>query len=292
MGTVNQLIAVLRLGSRGARYNATRALQGLFESENIKNADVARQAIKPLVEMLSVGLEKEQQAAIGTLIKLSSQSTSKALAIADAEVNPIESIYRIFTSFCSLELKEDTTLLCSVLFANSRVRATSAASDCIQPLVELISINSNSIQEVSVRALNNLLDDEQQAEVVAAHGAVVLLVGLVGGTNYPFLEAAISALVKLGKDRPLCKLDMVKARVIDAILEILPDALNSLCGSIAEVICILKNNSSIAKSAAAARVVEPLFLCLTHPELSTWGQHRALQALVNILEKPQSLANL
>ncbi|KAH9319220.1 hypothetical protein KI387_020989 [Taxus chinensis] len=61
MGTVNQLIAVLRLGSRGARYNAARALQGLFESENIKNDDVARQAMKPLVEMLSVGLEKSNK---------------------------------------------------------------------------------------------------------------------------------------------------------------------------------------------------------------------------------------
>lgn len=68
---VNQLIAVLRLGSRSTRYNAARALQGLFEAENIKYSDVARQAIQPLVELLSVGTEKEQQAAICALIKLS-----------------------------------------------------------------------------------------------------------------------------------------------------------------------------------------------------------------------------
>ncbi|XP_057858673.2 protein CELLULOSE SYNTHASE INTERACTIVE 1 isoform X1 [Cryptomeria japonica] len=292
IGTVTQLIAVLQLGSRGARYNAARALQGLFESENMKNADVARQAIKPLVEMLSVGSEKEQQAAIGALIKLSYQNPSKALTIADAEVNPIESLYRILASPCSLELKEDAALLCSILFANSRVRATSAASSCIQPLVELLTIDSNPIQEASARALDNLLDDEQQAEVVAAYGTVNSLVGLVGGTNYPLLETAISALVKLGKDRPPCKIDMVKAGVIDNVLEILPDSPDSLCSLIAELICILTNNSSIAKSAAGARVVEPLFQCLTRPDLSTWGQHRALQALVNILEKPQSLANL
>lgn len=292
IGTVAQLIAVLQVGSRGARYNAARALQGLFESENMKNADMARQAIKPLVEMLSVGSEKEQQAAIGALIKLSYQSPSKALAIADAEVNPIESLYRILTSPCSLELKEDAALLCSILFANSRVRATSAASSCIQPLVELLTIDSNPIKEASARALDSLLDDEQQAEVVAAYGTVCPLVGLVGGTNYPLLEAAISALVKLGKDRPPCKIDMVKAGVIDNVLEILPESPDSLCSLIAELLCILTNNSSIAKSAAGARVVEPLFQCLTRPELSTWGQHRALQALVNILEKPQSLANL
>jgi hypothetical protein len=68
---VNQLIAVLRLGSRSARYNPSRVLQGLFEAENIKYSDVARKAIQPLVELLSVGTEKEQQAAICALIKLS-----------------------------------------------------------------------------------------------------------------------------------------------------------------------------------------------------------------------------
>ena len=65
-----------------------------------------------------------------------------------------------------------------------------------------------------------------------------------------------------------------------------------LCALIAELLCILTNNSSIAKSASVAVVVEPLFLCLTHSELSAWGQHSALQSLVNILEKPQALDNL
>jgi hypothetical protein len=191
-----------------------------------------------------------------------------------------------------LELKEEAAIPCSVLFANSKVRATPAASDCIQPLVELVNIDSCTVQEASVRALDNLLDDELQAELVATYGVVVLLVGLVGGTNDQLLEAVVSALVKLGKDRPLCKLDMVKAGVIDSVLEILHVAPDSLCALIAELLRILTNNSSIAKSASAAAVVEPLFLCLTRPELSTWGQHSALQALVNILEKPQALDNL
>jgi hypothetical protein len=78
-----------------------------------------------------------------------------------------------------------------VLFANSKVRATPAASDCIQPLVELVNIDSCTVQEASVRALDNLLDDELQAELVATYGAVVLLVGLVGGTNDQLLEAVV-----------------------------------------------------------------------------------------------------
>ena len=83
------------------------------------------------------------------------------------------------------------------------MRATPATSDCIQPLVELVNIDSPTAQEASVHALDNLFDDGQQAELVATYGTVVLLVGLVGGTNYPLLEAVVSALVKLGKDCPL-----------------------------------------------------------------------------------------
>ncbi|KAH9307905.1 hypothetical protein KI387_035816, partial [Taxus chinensis] len=293
-GAVNQLVAVLRLGTRGSRYSAARALESLFAADNVRSGDASRQAVQPLVEILSSGSENEQRAAIGALIRLlfHNDNLSRVLAVVDIETNAVDVLCRILSSNCSMELKEDAAELCCVLFGNTRIRSTLAASRCVEPLVSLLVTEFISTQHAVVRALDKLIEDEQLAERIAAHGAVVLLVGLVGGTNYPFLEAAISALVKLGKDRPLCKLDMVKAGVIDAILEILPDAPDSLCASIAELICILTNNSSIAKSAAAARVVEPLFLCLTRPELSTWGQHRALQALVNILEKPQSLANL
>ena len=46
MGDVNQLIEVLRKGSRGSIYNVSHdALEGLFEDENIKYSDVVRQAI-------------------------------------------------------------------------------------------------------------------------------------------------------------------------------------------------------------------------------------------------------
>jgi hypothetical protein len=249
-----------------------------IEFDDSKWAITAAGGIPPLVQLLETGSWKAKEDVPLLLGNLCSHSE--------------ESPYKILASSLSLELKEEAAILCSVLFANSKVRATPVASDCIQPLVELVNIDSCTVQEASVHALDNLLDDELQAEIFATYGAVVLLVGLVGGTNDQLLEAIVSALVKLGKDRPLCKRDMVKAGVIDSVLEILHVAPDSLCALIAELLCILTNNSSIAKSASAAAVVEPLFLCLTRPELSTWGKHSALQELINILEKPQDLDNL
>ncbi|KAI5082947.1 hypothetical protein GOP47_0002690 [Adiantum capillus-veneris] len=287
LGAVNQLVAVLRLGTRGSRYNAARALQGLFTAENIRSGEAGRQAIPPLVEMLNSGSEKEQRAAIGALISLSAENPPKALAIADAGANAVEGLCRVLCSESSLELKEDAADLCRVLFGNSRVRTMPGASNCIQSLIALLTADSNSTQLAGTCALDNLLDDEQQAEIVAAEGAVVPLVSLVSGDNYALHEAAISALTKLGKDRPLCKLDMVKAGIIDSVIEIIIDAPDSLCALMAELLRILTNNSSIAKGASAAQVIEPLFHVLARPGLSTSGQHSAMQVLVNILEKPQ-----
>ncbi|EFJ29879.1 hypothetical protein SELMODRAFT_90812 [Selaginella moellendorffii] len=291
-GAVDQLVAVLRLGTRSARFTAARALQGLFSSDNIKASDVAGQAIQPLVEMLQSGAEREQQAAVGALMKLSADNPPKALAIADAEPNALESLCKILSTNCTLELKEEIAELCRVLFSSSRVRATPAATSCIEPLVTLLCSESDTAHYAGARALDNLLDDEQQAEAVAAYGAVVPLVGMMVGANYNVHEAAVSCLIKLGKDRPLCKLDMVKAGVIDNVLESLFAAPDSLCSLNAELLRILTNNSSIAKGASASKAVEPLFLSLSRPELSTSGQHSAMQVLVNILEKPQRVANL
>ncbi|CAM6095033.1 unnamed protein product [Calypogeia fissa] len=292
VGAVEQLVAVLRMGTRGARYSAAAALQGLFTADNIKIGDAAGQAIAPLVEMLSSGSEKEQRAAIGALIKLSADNPPKALAIAEAEANAIEGLTRVLLSEnSSLELKEDTAELCRILFGNSRVRSSPAATSCIQPLVALLGTDLGSAQQAGARALDNLLDDELQAEAVAANGAVVPLVGLLVGSNYIMHEAAVSSLIKLAKDRPLCKLDMVKAGVIENVLDILHVGTDSLTSVIAELLRILTNNSSIAKGSAAAQVVAPLFAALTRPDLSTQGQHSAMQVLVNILEKPERLAS-
>lgn len=290
VGAVNQLVAVLRLGTRGSRYSAARALEGLFAADHIKVGEAARHAIKPLVEILSSGSENEQRAAIGALIRLLFENPSRALVVVDVETNAVDVLCRILSSNCSMGLKEDAAELCCVLFGNSRIRSTLAAVRCVEPLVSLLVKEFSPVHHAVVRALDNLLDDEKLAELIAAHGAVVPLVGLLFGANYPLHEAVINALAKLGKNRPLCKLDMVKAGVVENILEILPEAPDSLCAVMAELLRIVTNNNSIAKGTSAAKVVEPLFSALTRPDFSAAGQHSAMQVLVNILENPQRRA--
>ncbi|KAL2521595.1 hypothetical protein Fot_25518 [Forsythia ovata] len=275
-GAVSQLVAVLRLGGRTARYSAAKALENLFSADYIRNTESARQAVQPLVEILNTGLEKEQHAAIGALVRLLSENPSRALAVQDVEMNA---------------LKGDASELCAVLFGNTRIRSTLAAARCVEPLVSLLVAEYSPAHHSIVRALDKLLDDEQLAELVAAHGAVIPLVGLLNGQNYLLNEAISRALVKLGKDRPACKMEMVKAGVIECVLDILHEAPDFLCAAFAELLRILTNNATIAKGPSAAKVVEPLFLLLTRPEFGPDGQHSALQVLVNILEHPQCRAD-
>nr|XP_010930735.1 protein CELLULOSE SYNTHASE INTERACTIVE 3 [Elaeis guineensis]XP_010930736.1 protein CELLULOSE SYNTHASE INTERACTIVE 3 [Elaeis guineensis]XP_010930738.1 protein CELLULOSE SYNTHASE INTERACTIVE 3 [Elaeis guineensis]XP_010930739.1 protein CELLULOSE SYNTHASE INTERACTIVE 3 [Elaeis guineensis] len=292
LSTLNQLIAVLCLGSRNARFSAARTLQELFDAENIRDTEMARQAIQPLVDMLDAGSEREQHAALVALIKLTAGNVSKASALTDVDSNPLDSLHRILSASSSLELKKNAADLCYVLFGNSSVRAVPIVSECIQPLISLMMSDSIVVVESGVRALERLLDDEHHADIAATNEVVDLLVRYISRMNYQLSEASISALIKLGKDRPQCKLDMVKAGIIDSSLEMILDAPSSVSSSIAELLRILTNNSGIAKSSAAARMVEPLFLVLQRPDFTMWGQHSALQALVNILEKPQSLTTL
>ncbi|KAJ9177640.1 hypothetical protein P3X46_012839 [Hevea brasiliensis] len=290
-GAVSQLVAVLRLGGRGARYSAAKALESLFSADHIRNAESARQAVQPLVEILNTGMEKEQHAAIAALVRLLSENPSRALAVADVEMNAVDVLCRILCSNCSMELKGDAAELCGVLFGNTRIRSTMAAARCVEPLVSLLVTEFSPAQHSVVHALDKLVDDEQLAELVAAHGAVIPLVGLLYGRNYMLHEAISRALVKLGKDRPACKMEMVKAGVIESTLDILHEAPDFLCASFAELLRILTNNAAIAKGPSAAKVVEPLFLLLTRPEFGPEGQHSALQVLVNILERPQCRAD-
>ncbi|OMO50672.1 C2 calcium-dependent membrane targeting [Corchorus olitorius] len=292
LSSLNQLIAVLRLGSKNARFSAARALHQLFDAENIRDSELARQAVQPLVDMLCAASESEQEAAIVALNKLTSGDTSKAAIITDVEGNPLESLHKILSSASSLELKRNAAQLCFVLFGNTKFRANPIASECMQPLISLMQSDTSSAVESGVCAFERLLDDEQQVELAAAYDIVDLLVGLISGRNHQLIEASVCALIKLGKDRTPCKLDMVNAGVIDNCLEVLPVASSSLCSSIAELFRILTNSSAIARSSDAAKIVEPLFMVLLRPDFSLWGQHSALQALVNILEKPQSLSTL
>lgn len=290
--SLNQLIAVLRLGSRSARFSAARALHELFDAENIRESELARQAVQPLIEMLNATSESEQEAALVALIKLTSGNSSKAVFLTAVEANPLESLYKILSSASSLELKRNAAHFCFVLFSNGKVRANPIVSEFLEPFILLMQSDTSPAVEAGICAFEKLLDDEQQVELASAYDIVDLLVGLVSGTNYQLIEASICSLIKLGKDQTPRKLEMVNAGIIDNCLELLPVAPNSLCSSIAELFRILTNSSAIAKSSTAAKIVEPLFLILLRPDFSLWGQHSALQALVNILEKPQSLVTL
>ncbi|KAL3613418.1 Interactor with COP9 signalosome (CSN) complex [Castilleja foliolosa] len=290
-GAVSQLVAVLRLGGRAARYSAAKALENLFSADHVRNADSSRQAVQPLVEILNTGLEKEQHAAIAALVRLLSENPSRALAVADVEMNAVDVLCKTLSSNYSMDLKGDAAELCCVLFGNTRIRSTLAAARCVEPLVSLLVSEYSPAHHSVVRALDKLLDDEQLAELVAAHGAVIPLVGLLYGRNYLLHEAISRALVKLGKDRPNCKMEMVKAGVVESVLDILHEAPDFLCAAFAELLRILTNNASIAKGPSAAKVVEPFFMLLTRLEFGPDGQHSALQVLVNILEHPQCRAD-
>ncbi|KAG4954346.1 hypothetical protein JHK87_039940 [Glycine soja] len=290
--SLNQLIAVLRLGSRNARYSAARALHELFDAGNIRDSELAKQAIQPLVDMLNTTSGNEQEAALMALIKLTSGNSSKVSLLTDVEGNPLKCLYKILSSASSLELKSHAAQLCFALFGNSKIRADPVASECLEPFISLMQSNSETAIVSGVCAFERLLEDEQQVELAAAYNVVDLLVSLVSGTNYQLIEAAISTLIKLGKDRTPIKLDMVKAGIINNCLNLLQLAPSSLCSTIAELFRILTNSSAIARSSDAAEIVEPLFHVLLRRDFNLWGQHSALQALVNILEKPQSLATL
>lgn len=287
--SLKQLVAVLRFGSRHSRFSAARALNELFDAKSIRDSDLARQAIQPLVDMLNTSSESEQDAALAALIKFSSDDLVKALVLTESKGNPLASVYRILCSSLSLELKTKAAKLCFILLSDPEIRSSPIGSDCIQPLIVLLHSGSVQAVESGICAFERLLDDEQQVELAAALDIVDLLVGLVSGENDRLIEASICTLIKIGKDRTPRKLDMVKAGVIDNCLDLLPLASSSLCSVIAELFRLLTNSSAIARSSAAARIVEPLFVVLLRPDFNLWGQHSALQALVNILEKPQSL---
>ncbi|RWR93044.1 LOW QUALITY PROTEIN: C2 calcium-dependent membrane targeting [Cinnamomum micranthum f. kanehirae] len=289
-GAVNQLVAVLHLGGRNSRYSAAKALEFLFSSDHIRNEEIAWQAIEPLLEVLNTGLEKEQHAAIAAITRLLCGNPSRILAVSDAEMNVVDVLCQILSSNCSMELKGDAAELCCILFENTNTRSSMATIQCVQPLVSLLLAAFSPAQYSVVCALHKLLDDEDLAELVAAHGAVIPLASLLFGKNYALHESVSRALVKLGKGRPACKMDMVKAGTIERILDVLDAAPNFLCAAFAELLMILTNNTTIAKSSSAAKLVDPLFLLLARSEFCYDGQHSVLQVLVNILEHPQCRA--
>ncbi|XP_033508371.1 protein CELLULOSE SYNTHASE INTERACTIVE 3 isoform X2 [Nicotiana tomentosiformis] len=287
-----QLIAVLRLGSRSARLSAARALDELFDNENIRDSEASVQAIQPLADMLDAASESEQYAALSSLIKLTSGNESKAAVMADVNGNPLESLYKILSSSSPMELKSDAAELCFVLFGDPKIRALPIASECLEPLIMLMQSDVERAVESALCAFERLLEDEHLVELASAYELVDILVHLISRSNHRLIEASIFALIKLGKDRTPRKLDMVKAGIIENCLELLPTSSSSLCSTIAELFRVLTNSSAISRSPSAAKIVEPLFTVLQRSDFGLWGQHSALQTLVNILEKPQCLATL
>ena len=166
---LNQLIAVLRLESRNARFSAARASHELFDAKNIRDSELARQAVQPLVDVLNAASESEQQVTLVALIKLTMGNSSKASLMTDVQGNPLESLYKILSSSTSsLELKGNTAQLIFILFNIPKIQALLMASECIEPLILLMQSDSSIAVESGVCAFERLLDDEQLVELAAA----------------------------------------------------------------------------------------------------------------------------
>eukprot|EP00850_Spirogloea_muscicola_P022561 SM000301S11764 [mRNA] locus=s301:97323:108720:+ [translate_table: standard] len=303
-GAVEQLVVVLQVGTRAARYSSARALMGLFEIGSIRGGEVAGQAVGPLVDMLSAGLEKERLTAVSALVRLTTDNLPKINLVADAEGKAapggtIPALCKILsTSDASTGILEETAALVCILFQVGRVRVMPVATAAIEPLVALLSSESVTVRHRAAAALDNLLDDESQAENLAAKGAVAPLVALLSRAEdedaaldkHNLYLTVTSALFKLARDRRMCRLDMVALHVIERALEILPSASDGLAALFCELLRVLTNSGSIAAGSAAGAAVLPLLGVLQRPGLPVMGQSGALQALTNMLEKPARLA--
>lgn len=82
----------------------------------------------------------------------------------------------------------------------------------------------------------------QQLQMVA----VVPIVGLLFDRIYTLHETVPRALVKLGKDWPTCKMEMVKTGAFESTLSILHEAQDFLYIAFVELPWILANNATIA----------------------------------------------
>lgn len=291
IGALEQLVAVLRLGGKGARYSASRALQELFLADHTKNHDAARQAIPPLMEMLRNGSEKEQKVALKTLSSLSIDNQPKAMVIADPDTRCLEFLCKTLWADCSLELKEDAAGLCFALFAYSRIRANPAATSCIEPLIMLAGDQTaRSIWLAILHALNNLLDSVPLVEIAFEHGAVRRLVAMLSDNDDALYDVCLSSLVKLGKASNQCILEMDEYSVIEKVLHLLPSLSDFACASAAELLQILTSTGR-TEGIPASSIVELLLSVLSRAGLSIAGQYSTMQVLINIVGNPHQLAN-
>ena len=68
---------MLRLGSRNARFDAARASHEFFDAKNVRDFELAWQAVQLLINVLNAASESEQQATLVVLIKLTMGNSSK-----------------------------------------------------------------------------------------------------------------------------------------------------------------------------------------------------------------------
>ncbi|KAL0360259.1 UNVERIFIED_CONTAM: protein CELLULOSE SYNTHASE INTERACTIVE 3 [Sesamum radiatum] len=211
---MDQLIAVLHLGSRSARLSAARALNELFDADNIRDSESSIQAIQPLADMLDTTSECEQQAALSALVKLTSDCNSRAAVLAEVEGNLLHSICKILSSASTWEMKSDAAELCCVLFDNPRVRELPIVSECIEPLILLMQSDKETAVESGVCAFERLLDDEKQWRF---HQIMMLL------------HSALQALVNiLEKPQSLSTLKLTPSQVIEPLISFLESPLQAI----------------------------------------------------------------
>ncbi|MCO5584828.1 hypothetical protein L7F22_038760 [Adiantum nelumboides] len=291
IGALEQLVAVLRLGGKNARYSASKALQEIFQADHIKNHDVARQAIPPLMEMLRTGSEKEQKVALKTLASLSYDNQPKAMLIADPEFKCLEFLCKTLWADCSFELKEEAAGLCFTLFAFSRIRASPAAASCIEPLILLADDHAaRSAWLAILHALSNLLDSASLIEVAHEHGAVRKLVGMLKDTDHALYDVSLGALVKLASKSNQCIVETDEFGVIEKVFQLLPNLSDSACASAAELLQLLTSAGRIL-GIPASSAVELLLSVLSRQGLSMAGQYNIMQVLLNIVGNSHQLAN-
>ncbi|KAH7284075.1 hypothetical protein KP509_34G038500 [Ceratopteris richardii] len=291
LGALEQLIAVLRLGSKNSRYSAARALQELFEADHIKNHDNARQVIPPLMEMLRTGSEKEQKVSLKTLANLSYDNQPKAMLIADPDSKCLEFLCKILWSDCSLELKEEAAGLCFTLFAFSRIRAYPAAVACIEPLILLAGDRAaKSIWLPILHALNHLLDNTSLIETALDHGAVCMLVDMLRTNDHLLPDVSLPSLVKLARQSDHCRAEMEEYGVMEIIFRLFPSLSDYSSASAAELLQLLTTAGRVLEIPAST-AVELLLSVLSRPGLSTAGQYNIMHVLLTIIGGSQQLVN-
>ena len=292
---LEQLVNVLRIGARGSRMVAASALEALFQVDMHRMSETALHAIPPLTDLLASGSMVEQRAAAGALCQLGQGNVPRLLGMQE-DTHPMAIMPVALRLLQNSETHADVLAgvleLLHILFAHTRGRNSPVSTALIKPLIALLSHPDPALEYRAVTALDLLMEDDPHAEVVANSNVIIPMVNLIEGERHGLHAAAASALFKVAKDRRQSKLDMANAGVVERIVAVFPSSPVAVAALFAELLRVLTNNTSIARTNATVGVVSPLLFLLSQPELSASPQTSALQTLVNILEKPGRLETI